>query len=528
MERVITVRGRRLRSAAAVLATSASLVAASSASAADGPCYSPPVKPKEIAHVKYTGMKSYTYCYGPITIKPGQNTISTGPALLLPKEPGYITRFDPNLLYTDKKLGKHGVPGVDVLHLHHGVWITPDRDLRWASGEEKTILQLPKGFGWRNDGSGFVAVNHMIHNLFPTQARVYLEWKIDFVPDTASASKTIKTIRAPWLDVANGGYPVFNALRQFGTVGKYTYPADVPKISNPTLKAKENSKIGGYRWTVPRDLTLVSLMGHLHPGGLSTNMTVTRNGVTKPLFTSAAHYWEPAGAVSWDVAMTVPKSNWRVKLKAGDVLTLQATYDVAKASWYEVMGLDILYLYYGSDGGGTDPFAPGASIPTTGVLTHGHLEENDTHGGKTTSYPNATSLPNGSNVTGGTVGISNFVTALGDLTNTGSALNPPTVTQGQSFTFQNNDSTGNARTDYIFHTITACAAPCNKDTGIAYPRADGAIEFDSGELGFGPSGNTPTENTKAWTVPNDLPKGTYTYFCRVHPYMRGAFRVVPG
>ncbi|MEA2405779.1 MAG: hypothetical protein QOE08_2426, partial [Thermoleophilaceae bacterium] len=28
-----------------------------------------------------------------------------------------------------------------------------------------------------------------------------------------------------------------------------------------------------------------------------------------------------------------------------------------------------------------------------------------------------------------------------------------------------------------------------------------------------------------WDTPKDLPAGTYTYFCRIHPYMRGAFRV---
>jgi len=26
-------------------------------------------------------------------------------------------------------------------------------------------------------------------------------------------------------------------------------------------------------------------------------------------------------------------------------------------------------------------------------------------------------------------------------------------------------------------------------------------------------------------TPQDLPSGTYTYFCRIHPFMRGAFRV---
>ena len=33
--------------------------------------------------------------------------------------------------------------------------------------------------------------------------------------------------------------------------------------------------------------------------------------------------------------------------------------------------------------------------------------------------------------------------------------------------------------------------------------------------------------SKTGAIPNDLPTGTYSYFCRVHPYMRGAFRVVP-
>jgi plastocyanin len=28
-----------------------------------------------------------------------------------------------------------------------------------------------------------------------------------------------------------------------------------------------------------------------------------------------------------------------------------------------------------------------------------------------------------------------------------------------------------------------------------------------------------------WKTPRDLGPGTYTYFCRVHPFMRGAFRV---
>jgi hypothetical protein len=62
-------------------------------------------------------------------------------------------------------------------------------------------------------------------------------------------------------------------------------------------------------------------------------------------------------------------------------------------------------------------------------------------------------------------------------------------------------------------------------TGIAYPLADGPVRFDSGNLGFGPAGMTAAAQRARWRTPKRLRAGTYTFFCRVHPFMRGAFRV---
>jgi hypothetical protein len=76
-------------------------------------------------------------------------------------------------------------------------------------------------------------------------------------------------------------------------------------------------------------------------------------------------------------------------------------------------------------------------------------------------------------------------------------------------------------------TTTGCKAPCNRKTGIAYPIADGKATFDSGELGYGPKGATAAANRIEWETPRNLSPGSYTYFCRIHPFMRGAFRVVP-
>ena len=95
----------------------------------------------------------------------------------------------------------------------------------------------------------------------------------------------------------------------------------------------------------------------------------------------------------------------------------------------------------------------------------------------------------------------------------------PSVKQGQPLTFINDDSPVGPG---IWHSITACAAPCNLETGIAYPLADADIPFDSGQLG---TQGAPTAGRIDWTTPTSLPAGTYTYFCRIHPSMRGGFVV---
>ena len=174
------------------------------------------------------------------------------------------------------------------------------------------------------------------------------------------------------------------------------------------------------------------------------------------------------------------------------------------------MGLAVVWMYNGP--GGDDPFVKKVDKP--GVLTHGHLPENNNHGGKKTTLKNPTKAASGPATAG--VDISNFLYGASDLT----ARKPiATVAQGQSITFDNLD----ADSQEVWHSITSCKAPCTATTGVAYPLADGNISFDSGQLG---DTGAPTVGTETWNTPADLPVGTYTYFCRVHPFMRGAFRVV--
>jgi plastocyanin len=166
---------------------------------------------------------------------------------------------------------------------------------------------------------------------------------------------------------------------------------------------------------------------------------------------------------------------------------------------------------------GIDPFA----IKPADMLvryTHGHLKENNNHGGQIDpTLPDPAALANGPLVNDIEIDYYDFTPG-----NLALATEIPTVHQGQSIRFTNTDAPASGYG--VWHSITSCALPCNRTTGVAYPTADATIEFDSGQLG---NAGPPTAGRLAWDTPTDLPPGTYAFWCRVHPFMRGAFRVVP-
>ncbi len=474
------------------------------------------------------GVQHLKFTFGPIAIKPGQNNITISDGQVdKPKVDGYIVGIHPNLYRDDGS-----VPPVDIIHLHHGVWLNlaakdptsprlPERF--FASGEEKTSMYLPTGYGYPYKATDPWIINYMLHNLLSTPDSVSIVYDLDFVPADAPAAKTMKAARPIWMDVQNGStYPVFDVIKGSGQNGLYTYPTD----ATDPYKGRQPKN----EWTVDRDSVIVGTAGHLHPGGLRTDLYVTRDGATASsdaaaavkgstahLFESTATYYEPAGAVSWDVAMSVTGDDYRVSVKKGDVLSTTATYDSKRASWYESMGIMVTWFADAdvAAGEGVDPFQ--ARVDKPGQLTHGHLAENDNHGGNDAAgkFVDMTKLPNGA--VGDTVTIADFAYAPGDMS--GIYTDVPTVKAGQSLKFLNKDA---PLDNGIWHTITACKEPCDKATGVAYPLADADVQFDSGELGVaGP----PTAGRVDWSIPTDLPSGTYTYFCRIHPSMRGAFRV---
>jgi hypothetical protein len=486
------------------------------------------------------GVQHLHFRYGPLHIRPGANLILVGQAKPTekPSEDGYVTRIAPNL-----KLANGAIPPTYKLHLHHGVWLNtgaqdatapglPERF--FASGEEKTTFSIPAPYGYLVRASDHWIINYMIHDLTSKPYTVYLTYDVDFVPLHSTLGRRMKPVKPVWMDVQNGHtYPVFDVLRGSGTNGRFTYPdqANNPYGSGPALN----------QWTLPYNATLVSTAGHIHPGGLYDDLMAVRPGSAVAarkggpvagdvpdsvrLFRSVARYFGHRAPTSWDMAMTATSKNWRVRLRKGDILRTTTTYDSKYGSWYESMGIMMVYLAQNSTKG-VDPFT--RALPLKGHVTHGHLRENNVHGGIAPQLANPLPLP-ALPVPNNTVNIENFQYGQGDLSASGTQKDPAEIPQGQSLTFVNGDGTPMTPFNLqISHSITACQAPCNLSTGVSYPIANGAGGFDSGQLGFGPPGLTAFNNKQTWQTPTNLPPGTYTFFCRIHPFMRGAFRVVSG
>jgi hypothetical protein len=489
----------------------------------EGPC----------ADTTYPECRRLRFTYGPITVAPGNNAQYLARTIDKPSFDGYVTRIQADMVRVED--GRP--PPTEELMLHHAVWVALPQYGNalpfYAVGEEKTAMAPPPGYGMPVRTTDHWALGHMLHNATNRTEQVLITYDLDYVPKAEAEAAGIKTVKPLWIDVRyrdSASYPVFNVQRGRGKVNRRTgrrecaYPRQRCAAFDPWgVRQPGNRK--GYDLELPNRLTgtLVAMGGHLHPGGLRDEISIVRKrrGRTRVrrIFNSQAVYYDPGGPLSWDMAMTVTPENWRVRIRPGDRIRLNAVYESQRASWYEGMGIVMAFVAPG-DRSGVDPFRKGARIPLRGRVTHGHLPENDNRGGRL-----ARPLPAKRGPVVSRIAIRDFVYKPGDLSNVGTE-GVPRVRSSRPLTFRNLDSPSN-----IWHTITTCKPPCTATTGISYPLADSLPALDSLELGFGsPPRFQPTAQRDTYRLTPrraGLKAGrAYTYFCRIHPSMRGAFRVV--
>ena len=269
----------------------------------------------------------YRCFHGPVDVPTGE-MVQLNEFVAAPSEAGYITSLRATLVdATGDRIAHH------MVHLHHAVWINPNEtdstcgsfgglpnwDRFFASGKERTRVEMPEGYGyfWDNQPNSFtdepawLLTAHLdgMHG----QDNVFVRLDLGFTPAAEASGYT--EIDPTWLDVENcSTNPVFDVAKGSGRRGIYKK-----------------------RWTYTMhdSGTFVGLGGHLHDGGLRL---VLRNLTTGThMFTSDAIYGlerEPWYLTKMTAFSGVPG----LPVSQGDELELVAVYD-STHRWRDAMGI---------------------------------------------------------------------------------------------------------------------------------------------------------------------------------------------
>ena len=224
-------------------------------------------------------------------------------------------------------------------------------------------------------------------------------------------------------------------------------------------------------WTVPAGgRTLVFGAGHLHPGRPARRPARSRATGPTPAPSTATtrprsgrcsaptpSYYEPAGAVSWDVSMEATRPDWRISLKAGDTVSIDATYDVKQGVLVRVDGDPARSRSRTADDPlAKDPFDDEAAVQAMydagGILTHGRLPENiDTKANKDLKLPDPRKLRSKgagpeARASRSTASATRSAATRRSAASPTRLMRPPMIRPGQSVTFTNLDAlSGDAR-----------------------------------------------------------------------------------
>jgi polyvinyl alcohol dehydrogenase (cytochrome) len=476
-----------------------------------------------------------SFVYGPYVVPPGHDMNRVD--LDLPPNDGFMQSVEPGM----RRVNDSTEPSHQEAHIHHAHWFAlrpgngskEDNYFRgnaewiFGNGDEETRGDFrqrsaadPQGpeYGAYIKRGDPQAMIYMLHNKTAAPLNVYIELQVVWKHGTPEELEKID--HREHRDVTGVLFgDTYDVPRNPNGDGTHQYARDMPKP---------------LEWTATTDGTLIGMGGHVHPGGkqvIVENYGPADNpcpndgrgyGGTLLLKSDVIDHNVP---LSEDYQTEVTHPAWRAPVRKGDRIRISGTYENKDHAWYSAMTHVGSYIDEKEPPKGRcKPYIIGKAKkkwkdPTEGVPNRAWGKHTDPwcgeqYGKEPCDRPEPAQPP--AEVHTNVVKIANFAYLPGDRGAGGVISAIPVIKQGERLTFVNDDQAANIR-----HSVTTCAWPCNGKYTGNYPLADGA--WDSGTLGYDLiDGGSP--NPVAQTSP-ELPAGKYSYYCRVHPFMRGAFKV---
>ena len=265
-----------------------------------------------------------TVRYGPYTIPPGTMDVpgvvhnKLRFAVPRPCLGCFITAFKPDLVYAD---GTSATMESGPM-LHHFVltsqlrrdatcgsnWLGLAGERFFASGDERTAITLPSGYGYRVRwyDSWNSLVDLMNHST--VEKTVYVQVTYTYRPTWES----VKPVRPVWLDIDQCG------------------DSEYPIPSGPS--------VAYWDWNVNVPGAVVAAIGHVHAEGVAVEATNESRGgasICKSVATTDIHRV---------LSMSTCTGDPLARVRAGETVRLHSYYDSA-AGANDVMGIMLMYVH---------------------------------------------------------------------------------------------------------------------------------------------------------------------------------------
>ena len=256
-----------------------------------------------------------------------------------------------------------------------------------ATGEEKTIYELPKGYGYPVGAKDMWIFNYMIHNLWPQAALGVRHLRHRLRAHDHAAGQDDHT-GAPDLDGRRGrsrSTPSSTSTATAGVNGQLHVPGHGQEPLRGRSRALNEFTIDhpGHadRHRRPRaSRRPVRQLDMIRPGAAPTAARMpghrarTRCACSAPTPTTGTSAGRSRGTWRWQGTAT----DWRPDGQGRRHPAVSATYETRTPPGMSRWG-SWSCGRPGTGPGATDPFSH--KLDQSGHLTHGHLAENDNHGG---------------------------------------------------------------------------------------------------------------------------------------------------
>jgi hypothetical protein len=258
-----------------------------------------------------------------------------------PQINGFVTHMDVNVVDADG----NKVP-IQHLMLHHIVFSnlarqdpTCDNFLSWdnrtpvpgverfyGAGEERNVLDLPPGYGYKLNATDpwFAYYMFMNHRAVDDSAYIQYHVRVDDDPN-------LTPVRPYWLDVKNClADPVYNVAGDGGPGSTTTKTAD---------------------FVMPHSGRIIAGGGHVHGGGIEEDITEPdcgnrQIGEAKPTWGMPGHQFYNVHPILHEPG-PINMSGWGtptgIPVKKGETLRLHSVYDDSRPHM-RVMGISVIYV----------------------------------------------------------------------------------------------------------------------------------------------------------------------------------------